>query len=101
MSVNPVSGKAHTYIANLNAAIDVACVAGPAPDRATFFVLEYSTNQGATPLPPGRVLRYDSPSPTVWLDGLKTPTGLAVDESTGSAYIVSRSDGQILTAKYR
>ena len=101
MAVNPVTGEAHTYIANLNAAIDVACVASPIPDAMTFFVLEYSTNQGVMPLPPGRVLRYDSSSPTVWLDGLNTPTSLALDESTGSAYIVSRSEGQILTAKYR
>lgn len=101
MLVNPVTGEAHTYISNLNAAIDVECAARPAPNDPSFLVLEYSVNQGATPLPPGRVMRYDSPSPTVWLDGLKTPTSLALDESTGTAYIVSRSDGKILTAKYR
>ena len=60
MSVNPMTGEAHTYIANLNAAIDVACA-----ERAN------------------------------------TPVSLALDESTGAAYIVSRSDGTILTAKYR
>ena len=99
-AVNPITGENHTYIANLNAAIDVECAARPSNDPS-FFVLEYSVNQGATPLPPGRVLRYDSPNPTVWLDGLNTPTSLALDESTGTAYIVSRSDGKILTAKYR
>ena len=101
MSVNPITGETDTYIANLNAAIDVDCAARPAPNNPSFFVLEYSINQGATPLPPGRVLRYDSPSPTVWLEGLNTPTSLALDESTGTAYIVSRSDGTILTVKYR
>jgi hypothetical protein len=101
MSVNPITGETHTYIANLNAAIDVECAARPAPANPSFFVLEYSVNQGATPLPPGRVMRYDSPDATVWLEGLKTPTSLALDESTGTAYIVSRADGTILTAKYR
>lgn len=101
LEVNPITGENHTYIANLNAAIDVACAAGPAPNTTSFFVLEYSSNQGASPLPPGRVLRYDSSSPTVWLEGLNTPTSLALDESSGAAYIVTRSDGKIITAKYR
>ncbi len=101
MAVNPITGENHTYIANLNAAIDVECAARPAPNNASVFVLEYSINQGAAPLPPGRVLRYDSPSPTVLIDGLITPTSLALDEATGAAYIVTRSDGKILTAKYR
>jgi hypothetical protein len=101
MSVNPITGETQTYIANLNAAIDVDCAARPAPSDPSFFVLEYSTNQGATPLPPGRVMRYDSPVPTVWLEGMTTPVSLALDETTGTAYIVTRSDGKILTAKYR
>jgi hypothetical protein len=101
MSVNPVTGEIDTYIANLNAAIDVDCAARPAPSNPAYFVLEYSINQGATPLPPGRVMRYDSPSPTMWMDGLNTPTSLALDESTGTAYIVSRSEGKIYSAKYR
>jgi hypothetical protein len=101
MAVNPITGENHTYIANLNAAIDMECTTRPDPNNPSFFVVEYSVDQGATPLPPGRVLRYDSPNPTVWLDGLNTPTSLALDESTGTAYIVTRSDGKILTAKYR
>jgi hypothetical protein len=101
LSVNPTTGETHTFISNLNAAIDVECAACPAPNNPSFFVLEYSVNQGATPLPPGRVMRYDSASATVWIEGLKTPTSLALDESTGTAYIVTRSDGKILTANYR
>ena len=66
MSVNSITGEAHTYIANLNAAIDVACAERAAPNSPSYFVLEYSVTQGVTP-----------------------------------AYIVSRSDGTILTAKYR
>ncbi|MCU1259492.1 MAG: hypothetical protein JWO80_2377, partial [Bryobacterales bacterium] len=34
-------------------------------------------------------------------EGLNTPTSLALDESTGTAYIVSRSEGKIFSAKYR
>lgn len=101
LSVNPVTGETQTFIANLNAAIDVDCAARPAPNNPSFLVLEYSVNQGASPLPPGRVMRYDSASPTVWLEGLVTPTSLALDEATGTAYIATRSDGKILSAKYR
>ena len=99
--MNPVTGENQTYITNLNSAIDVECSPRPAPNNPSFFVLEYSVNQGATPLPAGRVLRYDSPTPTVFLEGLNTPTSLAVDESTGTAYIVSRADGKIFMAKFR
>src|SRR5260370_6976919 len=99
MSVDPITGDTQTHISNLNAAIDVDCAARPSSD-SSFFVLEYSVNQGATPLPPGRVMRYDSASPTVWLEGLNTPTSLALDESTGTAYMTSRSEGKSLTAKY-
>ena len=51
MAVSPITGENYTFIANLNAAIDVECAARPAPNNPTFFVLEYSVNQGATPLP--------------------------------------------------
>lgn len=73
ISVNPKSGETHTYIANLNAASDLDCAAGPAPNNLSFFVLEYSVNQGATPLPPGRILRYDSPVPRYSLTALTRP----------------------------
>ncbi len=38
LDVNPITGENHTYIANLNAAIDVECAAGPAPNTTSFFV---------------------------------------------------------------
>jgi hypothetical protein len=101
IALNPVTGENHTYIANVHAAIDMECAARPAPNNPSFFVMEYSVNQGASPLPPGRVMRYDSPNPTVWLEGITTPVSLALDESTGTAYIVSRADGKILRATYR
>ena len=101
MSVNPVTGDTNTYIGSLNSAIDVGCAARPAPANPSYFVLEYSVNQGATPLPPGRLLRYDSPSATVVLDGIKTPVSLALDETSGDAFIASRSDGTIITTKFR
>jgi len=94
MWVDPTTGAAHTFIANLNMAIDVACPSqGP-----LFLVLEFMDLTATPPL--GRLLTYHGPTPTVLLPNITTPTSLALDESTGTAYIVSRSDGKILTIKY-
>ncbi len=94
MWVDPTTGAAHIFISNLNMAIDVACPSqGP-----LFLVLEFMDLTATPPL--GRVLTYHGPTPTVLLRNITTPTSLALDESTGTAYIVSRSDGKILTIKY-
>jgi hypothetical protein len=117
MLVNPTTGETTSLLSGLNNATDVACVTRPVPNSRplagsvqpaspadplfSLFVLEISTNLGAVPPPPGRVVRYDGLVPKVFVDGLQQPTSLALDESTGTAYIVSRSDGTILSAKYR
>lgn len=57
--------------------------------RAEFYVLEFSTDQGVQPTPPGRLLRYASPSPTVLVDGLIAPTTLAHVPGSDEIYILS------------
>ena len=91
--VDPATGATAPFISWLNSTIDIVYRPRAAGARPQFFVLEYSTNflAGA----PGRVLVYDTPEASVLVDGLKTPTSLALDSAGGKLYVASRGEGKI------
>lgn len=67
-----------------------------AGQRPQFFVLEFSQNQSAQPPPPGRLLRYDSPTGTVVSDTLVTPVSMAVDDGANVVFVLELATGRII-----
>ncbi len=92
-NVDPATGKVTPFIANLSSAIDVLAVNGTAA-TPVFFTLEYSANYLAGA--PGRVTRYDLPQGKIIADGLKGPTSMAYDSSTGTLYVAIHDAGTIV-----
>ena len=97
MALNPKTGMTSPFINQLTSAVDVLWWTRP-NGRPQFFVLEFSANQSATPPPPGRLLRYDSPAPVVAAAGLITPVNMVLDEATQELFILELR-GQILRLK--
>ena len=93
MEVDPATGNATPFILQLSSAID-SIFRQRANGTGQWFVLQYSLNQTAGA--PGRLLVFNTPSGEILADGLKTPTGLAFDESTNDIYILSRGEGTVL-----
>lgn len=93
MEVDPATGTSTMFIPWLSSAIDVLFRGGSSVGDQ-FFVLEYSANlmQGA----PGKLLYYTTQSHSVLLDGLTTPSSMAIDETSGSIFITDRSEGTVL-----
>ena len=91
--VDPTTGKATPFIANLSSTIDVLAVPGTGA-RPVFFTLEYSTNQLAGA--PGRIVRYDTTQGTVIASGLAGPSCLAYDAASQTLYVALRTAGTIL-----
>lgn len=94
LAVNPDTGVSEPFIFGLTSAVDILWRSRP-DGRSQFFVLEFSQNQSATPPAPGRLLRYDSPEPTVAAANLIAPVSLAYDESAQDLFILELR-GQIL-----
>ena len=90
-SVDPVSGHAHIIVPQLTSAVDA--VVQSKTGQNSVLVLE----NRADPNGSGRVLKVNSTGTvtTVLTDGLNDPTGLTIDETTGSLFIYSRGDGII------
>jgi hypothetical protein len=87
MALNPGTGAAEPFISAVTSVTDV--LYRPRPDGPSeFYVLEFSANQSAMPPPPGRLLKYTSPVPTVAAAPLITPVSLAYDDSTKDLYIL-------------
>lgn len=95
LEVNPVSGETTPFIFGLTSAVDVAW-RPRSGQRPQFFALEFSQNQIAQPRVPGRLLRYDSPAPTVMSDTLVTPVSMAIDEAANSVFVLELATGRIL-----
>jgi len=97
VALNPKTGTSTPFINGLTSATDILWRTRP-DGRPQFFVLEFSANQSATPAPPGRLLRYDSPEPVVAAAGLITPVNMVLDEATQELFILELR-GQILRLK--
>ncbi len=97
MAIDPATGKSWEFMFYLTSTIDVAVLPTSGP-RPIFFSLEYSSQLSASPLPAGKVMRYDSPSGYVYVDGLNSPTSIALDGDAGKLYISDRLDGTVLVA---
>ena len=95
MELDPATGNSTLFIAALSSTTDLLFRVR-ANGRGQWFVLQYSLALSATPPAPGRLLVYDTPAAQVLLDGLKTPTGMALDETTGDLYVLDRGDGTVL-----
>ena len=95
MVVDPATGQASTFMFYLTSNIDVAAL--PVPNsRPIFFSLEYSANLPAQT--PGRLTRYDTAAGYVYVDGLNSPTSMAIDSDAMKLYITDRTDGTIAVA---
>lgn len=92
--VNPEARTADPFIYGLTSNTDILWRERPG-QRPQFFALEFSTNQIATPAGPGRLLRYDTPTPTVVAGDLRAPVSLAFDPATEEVFILELS-GRIL-----
>ena len=86
LAVNPATGATEPFISNLTSVTDVLWRARPG-GRAQFFVLEFSTNQSASPVPPGRLLRFDTSEPQV-AGTFITPANMLFDETTSELFIL-------------
>lgn len=96
-SVNLQTGKTEPFINALSSAVDLQWrrLPGGAPE---FFVLEFSRNQSANPAPPGRLLRYVTPEPTVVNDQLIVPISIQVDNESNTIFVLELT-GRLLAIK--
>jgi hypothetical protein len=92
--VNPEQRTVEPFIFGLTSATDVLPRIRP-DGRLQVFVLEFSGNQTAQPLAPGRLLRYDSPNGTVVTGALMAPVSMALDERENVLFILELT-GRIL-----
>ena len=94
MAFNPEARTLEPFIGGLTSATDVLWHA--MPNGATrFYVLEFSTNQAATPPGPGRLLRFDGPGGEAIVSNLRAPVSLAYDAATRDLFILELS-GRLL-----
>ncbi len=94
LAFNPEQRTVEPFIGGLTSVTDVLWHTRP-NGAARFYVLEFSTNQSATPAAPGRLLRFDGPNPEVIVANLRAPTSLAYDAATGDLFILELS-GRLL-----
>ena len=94
LAFNPEQRTVEPFISGLTSATDVLWHTRP-NGASRFYVLEFSTNQSATPAAPGRLLRFDGPNPEVLVANLRAPTSLAYDAATGDLFILELS-GRLL-----
>ena len=94
LAFNPEQRTVEPFISGLTSVGDVLWHARP-DGSSRFYVLEFSTNQSATPAPPGRLLRFDGPNAQVLAGDLRAPTSLACDAATGDLFILELS-GRLL-----
>jgi hypothetical protein len=95
--VNGSTGVISPFINNLTTVTDVVILPKPGA-RPVFFTLEFSLAFTATPRGPGRLLRFDSPTPTLMSATLPVPVSMVIDESTNSLFVLSLA-GMILEFK--
>lgn len=94
MAVNPEQRTTEPFIGGLTSVTDVLW--HPMPNGGSrFYVLEFSSNQSATPPAPGRLLRFDGPGSEVVASGLRAPVSLAYDAATRELFILELS-GRLL-----
>jgi hypothetical protein len=94
LAFNPEQRTVEPFINGLTSATDVLWHT-KADGTSRFYVLEFSTNQSATPVPPGRLLRFDGPSGEAIVSNLRAPVSLAYDAATGELFILELS-GRLL-----
>ena len=94
MAFNPEQRTLEPFIGGLTSVTDVLWHLMP-NGASRFYVLEFSTNQSATPAPPGRLLRFDGPSGEVIVGNLRAPVSLAYDAATRDLFILELS-GRLL-----
>ena len=97
MVVDPTTGESSEFMFHLTSTIDVA-VLPVANSRPIFFSLEYSSQLTGQPLPPGQVMRYDTASGYVYVEGLNSPSSMALDDDARMLYITDRVDGTVVVA---
>jgi hypothetical protein len=96
-SVDLATKKVEPFINGLSSAVDLQVRRGRegAPE---FFVLEFSTNQSATPPAPGRLLHYVTPAPMVLSNQLTAPISIQVDNESNTVFVLELT-GRLLAIK--
>lgn len=86
-AINPDKQTTETVLGGLTSVVDVMPRPGVG-NQPRYLVLEFSQNQSAEPPAPGRLLRYDGTTPNVVWDKLTAPVSMALDERTGSLFVL-------------
>ncbi len=94
LAVNPATRTSEPFIGGLTSATDILW-RERSGQRAQFFALEFSLTQSATPAGLGRLLRFESPEPTVVASDLRAPVSMAFDAASEELFILELS-GRIL-----
>jgi hypothetical protein len=89
------TSQSEIFQGGLTSTMDVLPVAMP-QNQSMFYILEFTTNMLAQPMPPGR-LRLKTPSDTYTLSNtLISPTSIARDADTGNLFITEIFTGNIV-----
>ena len=94
LAINPATRTSEPFIGSLTSATDIFW-RERSGQRAQFFALEFSLTQSARPAGPGRLLRFESPEPTVIASDLRAPVSMAFDAASEELFILELS-GRIL-----
>ncbi len=97
MVVDPATGSSSPFLNGLSSAMDIAF--RPRATRTQFFTLEFSTDQSASPAPPGRLMQFDTADGKVLANNLITPTSLALDAASGEIFVTELATGLLRVFK--
>lgn len=86
--VNGSTGAVTPFISSLTTSTDLA-VLPRAGQRPVFFTAEFSLAMLSEQPAPGRILRFDTPAPTLVSAGVPAPVSLQVDANSGSLFVLS------------
>lgn len=95
--VDPLTGSYRTFISGLKTAIDILPIRADDEQGGASKHLVLQHASGAFQTPPGLLLRFDTPAgpPTTVASCLTAPTGMALDQKTGTLYL-SELGGRIV-----
>lgn len=87
--ISAATGVATPFINGLTSATDVLILDNGPGQRPTFFTLEFSLAQIATPPGPGRLLRFNTADSVVLSSTLVAPVSMVIDTTTKSLFVLS------------
>ncbi len=95
LAVNIAQRTTEPFILSVTSAVDILWRERPSAGRSQFFVLEFSQDQFASPVLPGRLWRYDTADQREVAGDLRGPVSMAFDPATEDMFVLEVS-GRIL-----